>query len=242
MLQEGASVWQQQRDGFPQNFFPLPLIHSLSFICLLLPQVSCHGEPLQLWWSSLPFSWENMKQKHMFLKIFVHLSETMSRNRPSSLLLLPNSTWCTLSSTVILVPAESQLPVFDGTLTHQYCWGCSPQVVWTFVWFQGQMFLEKLQQSLWYLVLDMLSLPWLLRRGCWREAWVPTENRKLQWILRAPHPASSHHMLFILLYLLHFANKERRLAVLHPYLNQSSRPGSPGVWVGDRRPGSWEAV
>lgn len=42
------------------------------------------------------------------------------------------------------------------------------------------------------------------------------------FVLHTPPPASSHHMLFILLYLLHFTNKERKaLAVLHPYLNHS---------------------
>lgn len=79
--------------------------------------------------------------------------------------------------------------------------------------------------------------------ACWREAWVSSENRKLQWILCAPPPppASSHHMLFILLYLLHFTNKERKaLAVLHPYLNHSHLDLASQVfgWVtGDQGPG-----
>lgn len=203
----------------------------------LLPQVSSHGEPLHPLWSSLPFSWENMKQKHMFLKSFVHLSETMShlcffcQTAPNVL----------LSSSVTLVPAESQLPVFDGTLTHQYGRGCSPQVISTFAWFQGQTFLEKLQQSLWYLILDMLSLPWVLRRGL--LTWILSSFREQEATVDpscSPNPASSHHMLFILLYLLHFANKERTLVVLHPYLNHSHLDLASQVfgWVtGDQGPG-----
>lgn len=53
-------------------------------------------------------------------------------------------------------------------------------------------------------------------------------------------PRPAHRMLLILLYLLHFANKERTLAVLPPYLNHSRLDLASQVfgWVtGNEDPG-----